>query len=639
MHELFAAQAEKTPDAIAVRYQDQSLTYEELNQRANQLAQYLQQQGVGPETLVGICAERTPDLLIGLLGILKAGGAYLPLDPTYPPERLAFMLADSQAPILLTQERLLPSLPQHSAKVVCLDRDWPTIQDCPPIANLKSIHVAPAGAKIPNPKSLAYVIYTSGSTGKPKGTLIEHRGLVNYLSWCLQAYPLSAGIGAPVHSSISFDMTITGLFSPLLAGQTVELLPEALGIEALATALRRGSTFSLVKITPAHLELLSHQLSAEEAAACTQAFIIGGENLRAEQLDFWRQFAPQTQLVNEYGPTETVVGCCVYTVASGDPRSGSVPIGRPIINTQLYILDGEQQPVPIGVVGELYIGGTGVARGYLNRPELTAERFINFRLPILDFRLEHENQANPKSTRLYKTGDLARYRADGVIEFLGRIDHQVKLRGYRIELGEIEAALSQCPGVRESFVLAREDQPGGQRLVAYLVPEGEPPDLIALRAALKRQLPEYMVPTGFVVLEALPLTVNGKVDRGALPAPEATNQRAAYAAPETGLEQAIADIWQRVLRLERVGRHDNFFDLGGHSLLAVQVHSQLQEALQRPIAMVDLFQYPTVHGLAQYLSQASPEPQRFQQVQEQVSRQKAAFQRRRQLSQQGGRHD
>jgi len=626
MHELFAAQAEKTPDAIAVRYQDQSLTYEELNQLANQLAHYLQQLGVAAETLVGICAERTPDLLIGLLGILKAGGAYLPLDPTYPPERLAFMLADSQVPILLTQERLLPSLPQHSAKVVCLDRDWPVIQACP-IPNPQSIHVAPAGAKIPNPKSLAYVIYTSGSTGKPKGVMIEHRGLVNYLSWCLQAYPLNTGIGAPVHSSISFDMTITGLFSPLLAGQTVELLPEALGIEALATALRHGSTFSLVKITPAQLELLSHQLSAAEAAACTQAFIIGGENLRAEQLNFWREFAPQTQLVNEYGPTETVVGCCVYTVASGDPRSGSVPIGRPIINTQLYILDGQQQPVPIGVVGELYIGGAGVARGYLNRPELTAERFIP------------DPFCPDPQARLYRTGDLACYRADGVIEFLGRIDHQVKLRGYRIELGEIEAALSQCPGVRESFVLAREDQPGDQRLVAYLVPEGDPPDPAALRAALKQQLPEYMVPTGFVVLEALPLTVNGKVDRGALPAPEPTNQGAAYAAPETGLEQAIADIWQRVLRLERVGRHDNFFDLGGHSLLAVQVHSQLQEALQRPIAMVDLFQYPTVHGLAQYLSQASPEPQQFQQVQEQVSRQKAAFQRRRQLSQQGGRHD
>jgi len=335
MHELFEQQVARTPEAIAVRYQDQCLTYEELNQRADRLAHYLQQRGVEAETLVGICAERTPDLLIGLLGILKAGGAYLPLDPSYPPERLAFMLADSQAPILLTQERLLPHLPQHQAQIICLDRDWPAIQACPPIANLKS--------KIPNPQSLAYVIYTSGSTGKPKGTLIEHRGLVNYLSWCLQAYPLSAGIGSPVHSSISFDMTITGMFSPLLVGQTVELLPEALGIEALATALRRGSTFSLVKITPAQLELLSHQLSAAEAAVCTQAFIIGGENLRAEQLDFWREFAPQTQLVNEYGPTETVVGCCVYTVAAGDPASGSVPIGRPIINTQLYILDGQQQ--------------------------------------------------------------------------------------------------------------------------------------------------------------------------------------------------------------------------------------------------------------------------------------------------------
>ncbi|MGP1384067.1 MAG: amino acid adenylation domain-containing protein [Thainema sp.] len=671
-HQLFEDQVERTPDAIALRYMDQQLTYRELNQQANQLAHYLQSMGVTSEQLVGVCLPRTPRLLVSLLAILKAGGAYVPLDPSYPPERLAFMMQDSQLDVLLTQSETWAQLELTSDQTppnrVELDTQTIAIAQ-QPTTNLG--HTVTLD-------QLAYVIYTSGSTGKPKGVMIEQRGLVNYLTWCQQAYPLQAGQGSPVHSSISFDMTITSLFSPLLAGQTVELLPEAWGLEALATGLRRRSNFSLVKITPAQLELLSHQLAADELSERTHAFIIGGENLSAEQVNIWRDRAPHTQLVNEYGPTETVVGCCVHTVQPGDPRSGSIPIGRPIINTQLYILDDQLQPVPIGVVGELYIGGMGVARGYLNRPDLTRERFIpnpfanppthTFNSSTIHPPIHpsthllphssalstqrspsntHASHLTPHTSRLYKTGDLARYRSDGTIEFLGRIDHQVKIRGYRVELGEIEAALTQHPAVREAVVIARTDQPEQHRLVAYLVGvssskrEGtdRPSIQIAeLRNWLRRQLPDYMVPAAFVILDQFPLTVNGKVDRQALPAPSTDRPELGntYIAPKAELERAIADIWQSVLNLDRVGLHDNFFDLGGHSLLLVQVQSQLQTQLNREVSLVDLFRYPTIHAIAAYLDQ--PAESLVATAQAQAERQKAALQRRR-LQRQGGRHD
>lgn len=638
-HGLFEYQVERTPDAIALRFQDQQLTYRELNQQANQLAHYLQcldveSEQVESEQLVGVCLPRSPQLLISLLGILKAGGAYVPLDPSYPPERLAFMMQDSQVNVLLTQSdtwlRLGFGPDQSPHHRIELDTQVDAIAQ-QPSTNL--VHTA-------NLNQLAYVIYTSGSTGNPKGVMIEQRGLVNYLTWCQQAYPLNTGHGSPVHSSISFDMTITSLFSPLLAGQAVELLPEAWGLDALVTGLRRRSNFSLVKITPAQLELLSHQLAPNELPGRTHAFIIGGENLSAEQVNTWRDHAPNTQLINEYGPTETVVGCCVYTVKPDDPCSGSIPVGRPIINTQLYILDNQLQPVPIGVVGELYIGGTGVARGYLNLPELTAERFIPNPFAT-------HQQAKLQTPRLYKTGDLARYRPDGVIKFLGRIDHQVKIRGYRVELGEIEAALTQHPAVHEAVVIARDDEPGLPRLVAYVVssPESNQANTPSIQTAvlrnwLRHQLPDYMVPSAFVVLVQLPLTVNGKVDRQALPAPSSDRPELsnAYVAPKAELERAIAQIWQSVLDLDRVGLHDNFFDLGGHSLLLVQMQSQLQVKLNREVSLVDLFRYPTIQAIAAYLDQ--PSASLVTTAQTQASRQKAALQRRRlQMHQGGGRHD
>ncbi len=616
-HKQFEAQVEQTPDAIAVVFQDRQLTYRQLNEKANQLAHYLQKLGVKPDILVGICVERSIEMLVGLLGILKAGGAYVPLDPTYPKQRLAFMLEDVQAPVLLTQQHLVDSglesinLIQNSL-VVCLDTDWQKI----------------AQSSLENPvtqvtvDNLAYVIYTSGSTGKPKGTLIEHRGLINYLNWCSQAYAVEQGEGAIVHSSISFDMTITGLFSPLLVGRRVELLPEGFSIESLATALRRGSNFSLIKITPAQLELLSQQLSSEVAAGKTRAFIIGGENLSASSLTFWQNAAPETLLVNEYGPTETVVGCCVYWVPLHQHQSGWIPIGRPIANTQLYILDQKLRPVPIGVTGELYIGGAGVARGYLNRPDLTSERFIT------------NPFSQKEGARLYKTGDLARYLPDGTIECLGRIDHGVKIRGFRVELGEIEAVLGQHPAVQEVAIAAREDSPGDRRLVAYVVPRlKEAISVSELRSFLKEKLPEYMIPSAFVTLDSMPLTINGKVDRQALPIPENFRPElaVAYESPQTQVERIIANLWQEVLHLEKVGIYDNFFDLGGHSLLLVRVHNKLEEIWQQEIEIVELFKYPTISSLAKHLSQKHEEQHLIEQSRTRANKQKAAFNQQKQL--------
>jgi amino acid adenylation domain-containing protein/non-ribosomal peptide synthase protein (TIGR01720 family) len=457
IHQMFEAQVTRTPRIIAASFietdgSSSSLTYAELNARANQLAHYLRGLEVGPETLVGILLERALPMLIGVLGVLKAGGAYLPLDPTYPLERLSFMLEDAQAAVLLTQQHLEGMLPANSVRAVYLDTDWDAIA----LESEENLWT-----RITN-ENLAYVIYTSGSTGRPKGAMLPHRGLTNYLNWCLQSYPVAEGEGTPVHSSLGFDLTITSLFPALMAGQKVLLLKEEEGGEALGAALRRRPDFGLVKITPEHLKMLGHLMNEAEAEGAARAMIIGGEALYAEHLAFWRQHAPRTRLINEYGPTETVVGCCTYEVGPGENLNHKVPIGRPIANTQMYILDRQMEPVPLNVPGELYIGGAGLARGYLKRPELTAERFVPN--PFCDASI-----AGP-GTRLYKTGDVARYLPDGNIEFLGRVDHQAKVRGFRIEPGEIESVLSEHPDVRESLVMVREETPDDKRLVAYVVP-------------------------------------------------------------------------------------------------------------------------------------------------------------------------
>ncbi|HCF29074.1 MAG TPA: non-ribosomal peptide synthetase, partial [Cyanobacteria bacterium UBA11049] len=582
IHQLFEAQVEKTPDTIAVVFQHEQLTYQQLNQRANQLAHYLQKLGVQPEVPVCLCVDRSIEMVIGLLGILKAGGAYVPLDPAYPQERLEYIKQDVRSPLLLTQHKLKIQLFDEATQVICLDTDWEEIQQ-------QSQENPVTTAKTNN---LAYVIYTSGSTGKPKGTMIVHSGIVNYLSWCTKAYNVSDGEGATVNSSIGFDATITSLFSPLIVGRKVVLLPGNEEIEALKKALCFGTKFSLVKITPAHLEILSHLLDKEPENIQTQALIIGGEALSEKVTAFWQKYAPNTRLINEYGPTETVVGCCIYEVEKQKYPGGNIPIGRPIANTELYILDKYLQTVPIGVVGELYIGGAGVARGYLNRPELTAEKFI----------------PNPFSdqpgTRLYKTGDLARYQPDGNIVYLGRIDNQVKLRGFRIELGEIEAALSEMPVVREAEVILRQDNPGEKRIVAYVVAERQEAIAISdLRRYLSKKLPEYMVPSAFVQLAAMPLTPNGKLDRRALPAPDTSrlNQNNSLIAPQNPTEELLVSIWAEVLNLKQVSIHDNFFELGGHSLLATQLISRIRDTFQIEISLFSLFESPTIASFSDRL--------------------------------------
>ncbi len=450
IHEKIEDQVERTPDAVAVSFEDERITYLELDRKANQLARHLRNMGVAPDVITGILLDRSPEMVIAIIGVLKAGGAYVPFDRSHPSERLGFMLTDSEATVLLTRKDLISNLSEQNAlKVIFIDRDWNFIkEEC--IEN-PGYGVAPG--------NLAYVMYTSGSTGKPKGVMIPHQGLSNYSTWASMAYELNSGQGSLVHSSFSFDLTITGLFLPLLTGGNVILVSEDESGESLSRYLEKDGGFSIIKVTPAHLELLAQLISSENARGSAKRFIIGGESLKGETLKFWQQHAPETKLVNEYGPTETVVGCCVYEIEKGESINGSAPIGRPIGNTQLYVLDSHFLPVPFLVSGELYIGGDGVGRGYLHRPDLTAERFI----PNI---FDHRGGA-----RLYRSGDLACYRLDGNIDFNGRIDHQVKVRGYRIELGEIESVMSEHPGVRESVVIAREEQPGDKRLVGYVVPE------------------------------------------------------------------------------------------------------------------------------------------------------------------------
>jgi amino acid adenylation domain-containing protein len=622
VNQLFEEQVARTPDAPAVVFQGKQLSYRELNERANQLASYLRKRGVGPEVLVGVSVNRSPEMLVGLLGIWKAGGAYIPLDPTYPQERLSFMVEDSAAKLLLTSSKHRHLFASAKDKTILLDSDWPAI------AKEGAENVA-SGA---TPANLAYVMYTSGSTGKPKGAMILHSGLANYLSWAVQAYGVTAGGSAPVHSSISFDLTVTSMYTPLMAGAHVELLPEDAGAQQLLAALRGRKNRSLVKITPAHLRLLSQELSPSEAVDMTKVFVIGGENLLAESLRLWRDFAPETRLINEYGPTETVVGCCIHQVRPEDPRSGSVSIGRPIANTELYILDRHMNPVPVGVMGELYIGGAGVARGYLNRPELTKQRFI------------HDPFSGRAGARLYKTGDLARYRRDGSIEFLGRIDNQVKVRGYRIELGEIEAALSDYPGVKSCAVLAREDEPGNEQLVGYaVVRDNKQLAVDDIRQFMRHRLPEYMVPAVFVFLQSFPLTPNGKVDHKALPPPgkrrrdgseassspagnsygntdsknnagardgAAGHQKAAVPSvePQTETEMALATIMAEILNVESVGPNDDFFELGGHSLLAIKLATRVKDELGIDMPLATLFEAPTVARLAKKLRKEEWKP-------------------------------
>ena len=587
VHELFEDQVRRQPNHIAVEIEGERLTYRELNERANQVAHYLRRLGVTAEVRVGILMQRSLEMIVGLWGVLKAGGAYVPLDPTSPEARLSFVLEDAGVQVILSQEKLSQRLPGSRATMICLDSDWQRIAT-------ESI-ISPINETVA--ENLVYVIYTSGSTGRPKGVMISHQGLVNYLSWCTREYAVTQGKGTLVHSPLGFDLTVTSLIAPLLAGQRVILLAEQPEIESLRNTLRAGADFGLVKITPAHLEILSHTTSSDEVQGWTRALIIGGDALFGENLSFWRSHAPATRLINEYGPTETVVGCCVFESPQGDIPSGAVPIGKPIANTQLYVLDERQQLVPIGLPGELYIGGDGLARGYLNRPELTAQNFV----------------PHPFSTkagaRLYRTGDIARYLADGNLEYLGRADHQVKIRGFRIELGEVEAAVAQHPLIREAVVIASEDQPGNKRLVAYCVPRTQNGSSHlssdSLREYLEKKLPDYMVPSEFVMLETLPLTANGKVDRRALPSlnVNGSDRSKSFIAPRDVLELQLVHVWEEILGRGPIGVRDDFFKLGGHSILAARLMARIQRLLGINLPLATLFQRSTIEYLAGLLRQ------------------------------------
>jgi amino acid adenylation domain-containing protein len=571
IHQLFAAQVEQTPEAIAVVYEDHHLTYRELNARANQLAHYLKRLGVGPETLVGICVERSLEMIIGLLGILKAGGAYVPLDPSYPKERLEFILEDTKVPVLLTQRRLVESFPKYNGKIFCIDNDWGEICQ----ESEENLSVQSSG------ENLAYVIYTSGSTGKPKGVAIEHQSVVAFLSWAHTVFTADEMASVLASTSICFDLSIFELFAPLSRGGRVVVVKDALALMTLPV----GSQITLINTVPSAIADL---LRMNRIPSSVSTINLAGEPLKRSLVKEIYERTTATKVYDLYGPSEDTT-YSTYTLRMGE---GLQTIGRPISNTRIYILDSRLQPVPIGVPGELYIGGAGLARGYLNRPELTAEKFI----------------PNPFSTglgaRLYKTGDRARYLPDGNIEFLGRVDNQVKVRGFRIELGEIERVLRQHPAVRDTVVALREDTPGDKRLVAYLVPrQSYPPTVSELRGFLQRKLPDYMTPSTFVFLDTLPLTPNGKVDRQALPPPEPTrpDSEQAWVAPRTPEEEILAGIWAQILGIDRVGMHDNFFELGGHSLKATQIVSRVRAAFEIELPLRALFEAPTVAGLAAYI--------------------------------------
>ena len=591
-HDLISEQARRSPEAVAVIYEWDRVTYYELNDRAARLANYLQGLGIGPEVVVGLCMERSLDLVVSLLAILKAGGAYLPLDPSYPQARLSFMLEDAGVKALLTHTHLRSRLPQSGhMRVIDVCAQWDLISQIS----------APECKPMLSPDNLAYVIYTSGSTGKPKGVMLRHGSLANYLLWAIDHYPLEAGCGAPVHSSLSFDLTITSLFTPLLVGGCVHLVSTENEIEALVRVLNGRPGYSLVKLTPAHLQLLAGLLKDGDLDGAAHSLVIGGENLPSKIVRWWRERAARTRLFNEYGPTESVVGCCVYESGShpeAEEGRPITPIGRPIANTSLYLLDQRGELSPKGVVGELCVGGEGLARGYLNRPELTAESF------------RPSPYSEEAGARLYRTGDLARYLRGGQVECLGRMDGQVKIRGYRVELGEIEAHLTGHPAVREAVVVAREDHSGAKVLVAYYTPAGGSGDKVLVDAEtlwrhLSSVLPEHMTPTAYEMLEALPLNSNGKLDRRALPAPGGKAYVAReYVAPVGAIETALARIWSDLLQVERVGRQDNFFALGGHSLLMVILIKRMRnEGLHADVRA--FFASPTLAVLAETVSRES----------------------------------
>ena len=581
IHQLFEEQVERNPDAVAVVFKDEQLTYYELNYRANQLAHYLRSLGVGADELVGICLERSINMIVGLLGILKAGRAYVPLDPEYPQERLSFMLRDAQISVLLTQQSFVNKLPNHTAQVVCLDSDAHLIEECSQDNAITYVQST----------NLAYVMYTSGSTGQPKGVEVVHRG-VNRLLFGANYVYLDATQTFLQLAPISFDASTFEIWGALVHGAKFVLFPATIPTSQNLRQEIDKHGITILWLTAALFNSIIDDDS--QALSGIKQLLIGGEALSISHVRKALEHLPFTQIINGYGPTESTTFTCCYPIPRQiDANRESIPIGCPISNTQVYILDPYLQPVPIGVPGELHIGGAGLARGYLNRPELTDEKFI-------------PKPFDAGGSRLYKTGDLARYLPDGNIEYLGRIDNQVKIRGFRIELGEIEAVLSQHKDVQVACVIVREDSPGEKRLVAYVVPQKQVTLTISeLRQFLANKLPGYMIPNAFVILESLPLTPNGKVDRHALKAPSQSSDSDKFIEARNKLELKLVQIWSKILRVDKIGVHDNFFDLGGHSLLASYLMAQIKQEFSKDIPLTTLFQNPTIEQLATIIQKDS----------------------------------
>ncbi|MBD2682799.1 amino acid adenylation domain-containing protein [Nostoc paludosum FACHB-159] len=587
IHELFAERVRQTPDAVAVVFQEQQLTYEELNARANQLAHHLQTQGVEPEVLVGICVERSLEMVVGLLAILKAGGAYVPLDPAYPPERLAYILNDSQVSVLVTTENLLARLPKIQGSVVCLDRDSNSIVT-------QSQQTIISGV---NSENLAYLIYTSGSTGKPKGVAIAHRNLVNaYFAW-EDAYQLQTSCNNHLQmASFSFDVFSGDLVRALCSGGKLVLCPREwlLEPEKLYELMQKEKIDCAEFVPAVFRNLIEYLKITEQKITFLRLLILGSDTWYMEEYQLFKQFCgTEIRLINSYGVSEATIDSSYFESTKVNLfATRAVPIGRPFANTKIYILDRYLQPVPIGVPGELYIGGAGLSRGYFNLPELTEQKFI-----------PNPFSKDPKA-RLYKTGDFACYLPDGNIEFLGRLDNQVKIRGFRIELEEIEAVLNQHPEIFQALVVDQPEQSGNKQLVAYIVANQElVPNPRELRSFLKDKLPDHMIPSVFVALEVLPLTPNGKVDRHALPMPDMSVRTLdiEFVPPRNSIEENMANLWRNVLGVEQIGVEDNFFELGGHSLLATQLVSRFRQTFSVELTLRDLFEYPTIAELAELL--------------------------------------
>jgi aspartate racemase len=581
IHQLFEEQVRLRPNATALKFRDEQMTYRQLNEKANQVTHRLRESGVGPEVMVSMLLERSLEMFVAMLAILKAGGAYVPLDASYPAERLAFMAADTKAPVMLAQRSVLNRMESQSwssAKVLVLDEENAEI-DRQSKENLETLTTA---------KNLAYVMYTSGSTGQPKGVMVNHRAVIrlvkdtNYIDLNEKEIFLQ-------FSPISFDASTLEIWAPLLNGGTLAIMPpDTASLDEIGAAIRRFG------VTTAWLTAGLFNVMVEQRLQDLRPLrqlVIGGDALSPVHVRKAIEGLPSCRLINGYGPTENTTFTCCQTIAPEDAQRSSIPIGKPIANTQVYLLNADNEPVAIGEEGELCIGGDGLARGYLNQPQLTAEKFVQNPFAI-----------DPQA-RIYKTGDLARYRSDGIIEFIGRIDNQVKISGYRIELGEIETALMQYPDVQSAAVLARQDTPGEKKLVAYVVPQRSGCPIIELRTFLQQKLPSYMLPSVFVMLNALPLSPNGKVDRSALPVPESggIEKTSAPVPLQNDVEQTIASVWERVLGVKQIGLNDNFFDAGGDSLQLLEAHAELQKSISNDLLITDLFEHSTIKSLAQFI--------------------------------------